>query len=263
MERLNWHKVCAQYGAPQSSTRKHVEWPTVFIICSAMSGKGMSFWHEWWLEMSLGVITSNQNRNDKVSSGSFQGHHHQKNLRPSTQVQERLCWHSSLIKMVTFWQTLCSMGQQWIPSITRKPWPLFAKWSNRNDEASSPVGSFCSTTMQGLIRPTQSRHSCGNSSGRFLVTLHTVQTSLWLCHFWSPRKSSEGQMIHLGWRQALHAELVHNATLGILRDSYSPPCVAVGQQPGPILLTYRYWSLFLGLRSFLLECPSYYYKSIR
>ena len=43
-----------------------------------MPGKGMSSWHEWWLEMSLGVITLNQNRNDKVSSGSIQGHYHQK-----------------------------------------------------------------------------------------------------------------------------------------------------------------------------------------
>ena len=74
-ERLNWCKVCAQWVL---HNRKHVEWPTVLIICSAMPGKGMSFWHEWWLEMSFGIITSNQKRNDKVSSGSIQGHHHQK-----------------------------------------------------------------------------------------------------------------------------------------------------------------------------------------
>ena len=65
-------------------------------------------------------------------------------------------------------------------------------------------------------------------------------------------------MIHLGLRrQAVRAELVHNAAPGILRDSHSSPCVAVGQvpqQPRPILLTYRYWFLFLGLRivSFLM-----------
>ena len=35
--------------------RKHVKWPTLLIICSAMPGKGMSSWHEWWMEMSLGV----------------------------------------------------------------------------------------------------------------------------------------------------------------------------------------------------------------
>ena len=64
--------------------------------------------------------------------------------------------------------------------------------------------------------------------------------------FWPPKKGSEGQTIHFGRRsQAVRAELVHNAAPGIL-----PPCVAVGQvpqQPGPILLTYRYWFLFLGL----------------
>ena len=41
-------------------------------------------------------------------------------------------------------------------------------------------------------------------------------------------------------RQAVRAKLVHNAAPGILRDSHSPPCVAVGQvpqQPGAILLT--------------------------
>ena len=63
----------------------------VLIICSAMPVKELSSWLEWWLDMSLGVI-SNQNRNDKVSSGSIYGHHHhQKNPKSSTQVQERLC----------------------------------------------------------------------------------------------------------------------------------------------------------------------------
>ena len=39
-------------------------------------------------------------------------------------------------------------------------------------------------------------------------------------------------MIHLGRRrQAVHVELVHNAAPGILRDSNSLPCVAVGQVP--------------------------------
>ena len=58
-------------------------------------------------------------------------------------------------------------------------------------------------------------------------------------------------MIHLGRRQAICAEPVHNAAPKILQDSHSPPCVAVGQvpqQPGTVFLTYRYWFLFLGLR---------------
>ena len=53
----------------------------VLINCSAMPGKGMRSWHEWWMEMSLVVITSNQNRNEKVSSGSIQDHHHKKNSK--------------------------------------------------------------------------------------------------------------------------------------------------------------------------------------
>ena len=41
--------------------------------------------------------------------------------------------------------------------------------------------------------------------------------SLQLRHFWSPKKGSEGQTIHLGRRrQAVRAELVHNAAPGIL-----------------------------------------------
>ena len=118
-------------------------------------------------------------------------------------------------------------------------------------KSGSGARKFCSTTMQGLIRPKQSRHSCRNSSERFSGSLHTVQTSLpAITPFWPPKKGSEGQTIHLGRRrQAVHAELVHNA------DSHSTPCVAVGQEPGPILLTYRYWFLFLGLRldSFLMS----------
>ena len=42
----------------------------------------------------------------------------------------------------------CSAGQQWMPSVTRRPWPPFAKLSNRNDQASSSFGSFCSTTIK-------------------------------------------------------------------------------------------------------------------
>ena len=69
--------MCAPNGCP-TFNRKHVEWPTVLIICSAMPGKGMSSWHKWRLEMSLSVIILNQNQNYKVSSGSIQGHYHQK-----------------------------------------------------------------------------------------------------------------------------------------------------------------------------------------
>ena len=74
----------------------------------------------------------------------------------------------------------------------------------------------------------------------------------------SSKKGSGGQSFHLGRRrQAVRAELVHNAVLGSVLDSHSLLCVAVGQlpqQPGPIPLTYRYWFLFLGLRlvSFLM-----------
>ena len=64
--------------------------PTVLIICSVMPGKRLSSWHKWWLELNLGVIILNHTRNDKVSSGSIQGHHLPKNPRPSTKVQERL-----------------------------------------------------------------------------------------------------------------------------------------------------------------------------
>ena len=51
-ERLNWRKVCPTVF---NHNRKHVEWPTVLIICRGMPGKGMNSWHEWCLEMSLGV----------------------------------------------------------------------------------------------------------------------------------------------------------------------------------------------------------------
>ena len=85
-------------------------------------------------------------------------------------------------------------------------------------------------------------------------SIQSRSLSMRLCHFWSPKKGFEGQSIHLGWRcQAVHAELVHNAAPGILRDSHSLPCVAVGQvsqQPGPVLPTYRYWFLLLRLVSF-------------
>ena len=102
------------------------------------------------------------------------------------------------------------------------------------------------------------------------VTLRTVQTPLpAITPFLSTKKSSEGQTIPLGrQRKVVRAELVHNAAPGILRDSHSPPCVAVEQvpqQPGPILLTYRYWFLFLGLRlaSFLMSLIVMKYRKLQ
>ena len=142
-----------------------------------------------------------------------------------------------------------------MPSVTRKPWPPFAKWSNRNNQEAQPWGHSA---------PRQSKASYGQHyhgtlteiqvGGCWSPSIQSRPLSLRLCHFWSPKKGSEGQTIHLGRRhQAVCAELVQNAAPGTLRDSHSPPSLAVGQvpqQPGPILLTYSYWFLFLGLREF-------------
>ena len=72
--------------------------------------------------------------------------------------------------------------------------------------------------------------------------------SIGLHHFWTPKRLWGAN----DWRrhQAVCAELVHNAAPGILGDRHSRPCVTVGQvlqYPGPILLVYRYWFLFLSL----------------
>ena len=127
-----------------------------------------------------------------------------------------------------------------------------SKWWHQDSSSATTIAGTHSIPWHSAADD-QYSGSCINSSWRFSVTLHTVQISLpALRHFWSPKRGSEGQTIHLGRRrQAVSAELVHNAAPGILRDRHSPPCVAVGQvpqQPGPILLTYRYWFLFLGLR---------------
>ena len=128
---------CASNGCPTvfNHNRKQVEWPTVLIICSAMPGKGMSSWHEWWLEMSLDVITSKQNRNRKVSSGSFQSHHHQKSPRPSTQVQGRLCWRYSLTKMAPSDRLPAAWDDSECPALLTKMTTLRqvtkSKWSGK------------------------------------------------------------------------------------------------------------------------------------
>ena len=57
MERLNWHKVCTQWVPHSLQPQQEA---CRMAHCSAVPGKGMSSWHEWWLEMSLGVISSNQ-----------------------------------------------------------------------------------------------------------------------------------------------------------------------------------------------------------
>ena len=133
-----------------------------------------------------------------------------------------------------------------------------------------------SDTRGGHSAPTQCKASYGQHNHGTLAEIQvgasrspSIQSrplSLRWCHFWFPKKGSEEQTIHLGRRrQAVRAELVHNAAPGILRDRHSPPCVAVGQvpqQPGPVLLTYRYWFLFLGLRlvSFLMSLILFIYK---
>ena len=82
-EKLNWRKVPLSLQPQQEACR--MAHCTDHLQLYAREG------NEWWLEVSLGVITSNQNRNDKVSSERIQGHHHQQNPRSSTQVQESLC----------------------------------------------------------------------------------------------------------------------------------------------------------------------------
>ena len=59
--------------------------------------------------------------------------------------------------------------------------------SNWNDQASSPKGSFCSTTMQGLIWPTQSQTLAEiQVGGSRSPSIQSKPLSLRLCHFWSP-----------------------------------------------------------------------------
>ena len=87
-----------------------------------------------------------------------------------------------------------------MPSVTRKPWSPFAKRTNRNDQANSPVGSFCSTTMQGLIRLTQSRHNHGSLAeiqvkGSQSSSIQSRPLSLWLHYFWSPKKALRGKRL--------------------------------------------------------------------
>ena len=184
-----------------------------------------------------------------------------------------------------------------MPSVTRKPWPPSATRKG-NDQAnynshfeqleskqlmiSNPSDVYnLNETMYlypwGHSAPRQCKASYGQHNHGTLAEIQvrgsrspSIQSRplfLWLRHFRSPRKSSEGQTIHLG-RQAVRAELVHNAAPGILRDSHSPPCVAAGQvpqQPRPILLTYRDWFQFPGLRlvSFLMSLTYYVFLTGR
>lgn len=138
-------------------------------------------------------------------------------------------WRLSFSKTVPSWETSCSTNQYWIPSVTRKSWRVFVKRSNENDQASSLLRSYCSTTMQSLIRPRRLRHSYRNWSGGGGPRSPSRQfrtISLRLFHSCSLKKISKGKN-HLRWRnQALRAELVHIALSGILRDSHSPPCVS-------------------------------------
>ena len=68
--------------------------------------------------------------------------------------------------------------------------------------------------------------------GSLSPSIQSRPLSLRLRHIWSPKKGSEEQTIHFGRpSQAVRAELVQNAVPGILRDSHSPPCVALGQVP--------------------------------
>lgn len=138
-------------------------------------------------------------------------------------------WCLSLTKTVPSWETSCSTNQYRIPSVTRKSWRVFVKRSNENDQASLHLGSYCSTTMQSLIRPRRLRHSYRNWSGRRGPRSPSIQfrtLSPRLFHSCFLKKISEGKN-HLRWRnQALRAELVHIALSGSLRDIYPPPCVS-------------------------------------
>ena len=121
----------------------------------------------------------------------------------------------------------------------------------------TPVRSFCSATTQGL-----NTIAALLKKFKWEVIGHpSYSPDLSPCDYviFGPlEKALRGQKIHLGRRrQAVSAELVHIEAPGILRDSHSPPCIAVGhllQLLGQLLLTYRYRFLFLGLQivSFLM-----------
>ena len=189
-ERLNWHKVCTQW-VPHSLQPQQEACRMVHCIdhLQRYAREGNEFLARVGAGDESLLITSNQNQNDKVSSGSTHGHHHQKNPRLSTQVQERLCW-PSLTKMALFWYTSYSVGQQWMPSVTRKPWPPFAKRSNQNNQARSPVGSFCFTITQGLIQPNNHGILAEIQVGGSLsLSIQSRPLPLRLCHFGPLKKA--------------------------------------------------------------------------
>ena len=136
LEEQNWRNRRERGLNCMEGDREPPTWisvrPTLLIMCSAMPGKGMSSWHEWWLEMSLGVITSNQNRNDKRLQWKHPGSPQPKNSK-AIHTNAGKVMLTFFFKTAPWWYTSCSAGQQWIPSCTRRPWTPFAKGSNRNE----------------------------------------------------------------------------------------------------------------------------------
>ncbi|KAF8766342.1 hypothetical protein HNY73_019415 [Argiope bruennichi] len=64
--------MCAPLSSATTESRRNGP------LSRSSTWEGNESWRVWWLEMSLDDITSKQNRNDKVSSGSIEGHHHKK-----------------------------------------------------------------------------------------------------------------------------------------------------------------------------------------
>ena len=133
-----------------------------------------------------------------------------------------------------------------MPSVTHKPEPPIAKRSNLNDQASLPVGSFCCTTMQGLIRPTQSRHSYRNSKWEVLGQ-PPYSPDLSPCDYaiFCPLKKAlrgkrstsddDVEQYVRNWFTTQPREFYEAAIHHLVSQRDRVP-----QQPGLILLTYRY-----------------------
>ena len=90
------------------------------------------------------------------------------------------------------------------------------------------------------------RNTCQSSN---MVALHTVHLSPSNYAIFGPvKKALRGK-----WFTSDDDVKQYVRNWFKMQDSHSQPCVTVGQvpqQPRPILLTYRYWFLFLGLRLF-------------
>ena len=156
MDRLGYHKYCAQWVPKQLTFTKHKEWGQPWRFFSATGKRGTNFLTELWLVTRLGYSSWMQRPKSSLSSGCI------RILPTSPRNSNEHCrtkkwWlHYSGTEREFWWQNSWHQGPSECQRFIVKCWISFGGQSKTNGAGCSLKASFsCTTTRSPTPQLTQ------------------------------------------------------------------------------------------------------------